>query len=554
MCRWNNCGQTFQTAESLYEHLCERHVGRKSTNNLSLTCQWNQCRTTTVKRDHITSHIRVHVPLKPHKCEFCGKSFKRPQDLKKHVKTHADDSVLGQGRTDQSGSPYRAPPGRGPTNGYYEHHGHMRANAPAFPTQTGPANYYGGAPPASSNYLFMSAPQPTYGTARGDFIGHAATNGFSAGQKRGPDGLDDFLGSVKRRTIAPTDYQQISRSLLPLHGIGAAIAAGGPVAVSVGGSVASPYMATTGPTVHAPMPALASIHAGHNPLAQNYVLPSLPTKKELVEISDVLEQWRATIYESQNGQNAILVQGNQAIDIRGSQSPPLAQGGDIGAAAATAATPAGPYSDGAGQVSSPLESVSSTGTPVMTPPSSALSFSSGHSPTPSSSSLSPQSRHSSINSVRYPSLPSVSSGFPGQTVTATLGPNFENNERQYQSGGNLQKPRPLMAPPRSAPLQDSSKMQLPKAGSPLGSRSPSTESDTSDARERDSAYETWQENMRTVEFLLQVVKDRIKNGMYMEEDRDAGRSPDAMEVDTPKKIETEARPEPSLYPTLRIGR
>ena len=49
------------------------------------------CRTTTVKRDHITSHIRVHVPLKPHKCDFCGKAFKRPQDLKKHVKTHADD-------------------------------------------------------------------------------------------------------------------------------------------------------------------------------------------------------------------------------------------------------------------------------------------------------------------------------------------------------------------------------------------------------------------------------------------------------------------------------
>lgn len=69
-------------------------MGRKSTNNLNLTCQWGSCRTTTVKRDHITSHIRVHVPLKPHKCEFCGKSFKRPQDLKKHVKTHADDSVI----------------------------------------------------------------------------------------------------------------------------------------------------------------------------------------------------------------------------------------------------------------------------------------------------------------------------------------------------------------------------------------------------------------------------------------------------------------------------
>lgn len=95
-------------------------MGRKSTNNLNLTCQWGQCRTTTVKRDHITSHIRVHVPLKPHKCEFCGKSFKRPQDLKKHVKvstsrdlptgsthadaplqTHADDSTLARSPQDQ---------------------------------------------------------------------------------------------------------------------------------------------------------------------------------------------------------------------------------------------------------------------------------------------------------------------------------------------------------------------------------------------------------------------------------------------------------------------
>lgn len=90
ICRWNNCLEKFNTAETLYEHICEKHVGRKSTNNLNLTCQWNQCRTTTVKRDHITSHIRVHVPLKPHKCDFCGKSFKRPQDLKKHVKVSFD--------------------------------------------------------------------------------------------------------------------------------------------------------------------------------------------------------------------------------------------------------------------------------------------------------------------------------------------------------------------------------------------------------------------------------------------------------------------------------
>lgn len=85
-CQWDKCSERCTSAEALFEHICEKHVGRKSTNNLNLTCGWNSCRTTTVKRDHITSHIRVHVPLKPHKCDFCGKAFKRPQDLKKHVK------------------------------------------------------------------------------------------------------------------------------------------------------------------------------------------------------------------------------------------------------------------------------------------------------------------------------------------------------------------------------------------------------------------------------------------------------------------------------------
>ncbi|KIP11794.1 hypothetical protein PHLGIDRAFT_44970, partial [Phlebiopsis gigantea 11061_1 CR5-6] len=69
-------------------HLCNDHVGRKSTGNLCLTCRWRDCNTTCAKRDHITSHLRVHTPLKPHVCEVCNKPFKRPQDLKKHEKIH----------------------------------------------------------------------------------------------------------------------------------------------------------------------------------------------------------------------------------------------------------------------------------------------------------------------------------------------------------------------------------------------------------------------------------------------------------------------------------
>ncbi|RIB30829.1 hypothetical protein C2G38_1898338, partial [Gigaspora rosea] len=74
--------------ETLYKHLSVEHVGRKSTGNLCLECHWDDCDIKTTKRDHITSHIRVHVPLKPHVCEACKKAFKRPQDLKKHKKTH----------------------------------------------------------------------------------------------------------------------------------------------------------------------------------------------------------------------------------------------------------------------------------------------------------------------------------------------------------------------------------------------------------------------------------------------------------------------------------
>ncbi|KAI0964444.1 hypothetical protein AcW1_001260 [Taiwanofungus camphoratus] len=90
-CQWVNCSKVFADPEALYNHLCNDHIGRKSTGNLCLTCKWKDCGTSCAKRDHITSHLRVHTPLKPHVCMICKKPFKRPQDLKKHEKIHTEE-------------------------------------------------------------------------------------------------------------------------------------------------------------------------------------------------------------------------------------------------------------------------------------------------------------------------------------------------------------------------------------------------------------------------------------------------------------------------------
>ncbi|KAG0002668.1 hypothetical protein BGZ80_009363 [Entomortierella chlamydospora] len=104
ICQWDSCLRNFDDAEMLYEHLKDDHVGRKAHHNLCLTCRWDKCAVATfAKRDHITSHLRVHVPSKPHQCGICKKSFKRPQDLKKHEKTHQDDINISNTTISSSG-------------------------------------------------------------------------------------------------------------------------------------------------------------------------------------------------------------------------------------------------------------------------------------------------------------------------------------------------------------------------------------------------------------------------------------------------------------------
>lgn len=50
-------------------------LGRKSAGTLSLECKWTGCQARASKRDHLTSHCRVHIALKPHVCPVSNDSI-----------------------------------------------------------------------------------------------------------------------------------------------------------------------------------------------------------------------------------------------------------------------------------------------------------------------------------------------------------------------------------------------------------------------------------------------------------------------------------------------
>ncbi|KAI9679834.1 MAG: hypothetical protein M1817_004848 [Caeruleum heppii] len=582
-CQWNGCTERCRTAELLYDHICEQHVGRKSTNNLNLTCAWGTCRTTTVKRDHITSHIRVHVPLKPHKCDFCGKSFKRPQDLKKHVKTHADDSVILRSPEpvqDQVFPSYRLENGKGSAintdlqalaataTGYYDTPSHPRGAAQQYAQSThhGNTSYYGSV-----------QHQPSYGP-----VYYAVSQGADLGQggsldsrKRGFSALNDFFGDVKRRQIDPTSYSDVGQRLMALQGL--------PIP-STGGALAD-YSSTS---------ALADVGGhGTSVLPHHYALPPMPnlrTKNDLMNIDQFLDQMQSTVYESSNHLAAAGVaqpgvhSAHGSLGFRQSRSPPSAPYPTSQTASSHASTTT---------ASAPLmvatSSSSTGGTPALTPPSSTLSHVSAHSPTHG---LSPAGR---ISTAGYPTLPAVTmstdmtSGYHGASLTApasVLGTAFDNDQRRRYSGGILQKaaqPPPsdemdvlpdgpsstkqpsrpssrdresLTPKPDDVDRMDTAIIDPALTDSHIPPPSPSL-SDIENARDR--AEETWVENIRLIEHLRRFIQDRLDQREYDEEDEehmnDADHQPKEEETmkDVAHEDEISRIAPPAGKENLRIG-
>ncbi|KAI3177022.1 transcriptional regulator family: C2H2 zinc finger [Penicillium roqueforti] len=424
-CQWVGCTEKSPNAESLYEHVCERHVGRKSTNNLNLTCQWGTCNTTTVKRDHITSHIRVHVPLKPHKCDFCGKAFKRPQDLKKHVKTHADDSEI---RSPEPGMKHpdmmfpQNPKGYAAATHYFESPingiNGQYSHAP-------PPQYYQPHPPPQ-------APNPhSYGN-----VYYALSQGQEGGhpydRKRGYDALNEFFGDLKRRQFDPNSYAAVGQRLLGLQALQLPFLNGPvpeyqqmPASVAVGGGGGYSPGGSQAPGYHLPP------------------MSNVRTKNDLINIDQFLEQMQNTIYESDENVAAAGIAQPGAhyvhggMNYRATHSPPTQLPPSHVTATSSAPMAASAHSP-------------SVGTPALTPPSSAQSYTSNRSPISMHHAHRVSPPHESGPGM-YPRLPSatvadsMAAGYPtasGAAPPSTLSGAYDHDDRRRYTGGTLQRARP----------------------------------------------------------------------------------------------------------------
>lgn len=450
------------------------------------------------------------MPLKPHKCDFCGKAFKRPQDLKKHVKTHADDSMLGSGRSPDIG------PGARPTNNHY---GLDNKQAGAYyPAHMGQGPDYG-AHGQSQYYQPQQSHPSQYGGVYYPIstANQAAAEPTFENRKRGYDALSSFFNDIRSSRVNPRDYNNFSQRLFDLQ------------------TLQLPEIIPAQVPAYQPVSSLTGGYGGHghdDPI-QSYSLPpmgNVKSRSDLTSIDQLLAQMQSTIYENESSISAAGVgqPGSHFIPYRASDSPP-----GVSMAPSHATVPASAYTRGhhTNSISSTADSVHS-GTPALTPPSSAQSYTSGGSPMPSNQGISP------TGAGMYPTLPTSSGMDYGVNTSAappsTLGSVFDNDDRRRYSGGTLQRARP---PPRrgSGDAMDISSegsatppaSARPKKASPSDNvidpslegppatpraveealKSPaSTSTAAANEEKQDQKYSAWLENMRLIEYLRDLVK------------------------------------------------
>ena len=388
--------------------------------------------------------------------------------------------------------------------GYYPDNQMGHGGAYPHPGVAGPAAYYNsGPPPPGSSYgpVYYAVNQPPGGMDAQ----------LESKKRAAVEALNDFFGDVKRRNIDPRVYYDVSQRLAALqpHQL--------PLLTGYGmGDVGVPDYQQT----------LVAA-------AQNYhamPLSSLRTKADLVSVDQYLDQLQATIYDSANqaaatGVNQASTNNRQSAHLTG--TAPLAQ----------------------------MTSSTAADTSNLNPSSSIYNSAQSSNTVEASQTLSPGSR-----SNVYPNLPNVSSVSDNGYVSANGVPtsatatSFADTSRRFSGVDDNNQ---AMVMPMTMAMSANSSAAANKrpesrrvsdqhglrqgvkqiALSPLAVdpslRSPTQQSESSTAGGAGGAnvsgnasggtggenvnereQETWVENMRTIEFLRQLVKDRLERGEF----------------------------------------
>merc|ERR1711939_543228 len=462
-----------------------------------------------------------------------GKAFKRPQDLKKHVKTHADDSVIMRSPEPNGGA--RQPQGMPQVPQTYY--------APALPPQDYAGQHHGN-PYYQTHPQVQTGQHPGYGPVTYyNAPAPQATYDYET-RKRGYDALDAFFGQVKRREFDPMQYQAVSRRLFELQGL----------------QLPQIIPSTLGVPAYQPVSVGGGSYESNDPI-QAYSLPPMgnaKTRGDLTSIDQILEQMQATIYENDThlGSSGVGQAGPGYVAYRTSNSPPGA------AQVPTGAAHSNPTALLQHQHQGSIASATDASTPGLTPPSSAQSYTSGQSPL--------QGHAAPTSSAMYPSLPSNASDTAYAAAnSATLSGMFDNDERRRYSGGMLQRAAPAkdkddmdivtdgsVTPPASAMNKQAKGKK--KAGSPEDSVidpalfAAEVGTPKSDSKDPEPG-EVWVQNMRLIEWMRDLIKKRLDTEQFDDDDKtvtpkaEGGLDHEMTGTDDPKHRSEEEQ----LYPVLR---
>ena len=379
------------------------------------------------------------------------------------------------------------------------------------------------------------------------------SNASYESRKRGFDTLNEFFGDAKRRNFDPSSYAEVGNRLLAFQGV--------QLPIPLGGGGMADY----------PAQSMVSTQSGgvYGPTASHgYALPPMPnlrTKSDLTAIDHILEQMSGSAYENAGSANASGVAhvGAQHIargmSLRHSNSPPA----------------------GLQLPSNHMSTASNHGsTPDLTPGSTVVSYSSGHSPRSeaSNSGMSPPM----IGTSMYPTLPATATSNPNMAPSSNLGTQFNHDIRRPHSGGTLQKAQPARgsvkvkheddaghddsmdvddAPASNAdtPISthnnvSSSKISKhnidPALAGGFGA-SESSDSPTPPAVASGEVDESWVENMRLLETMRAFVKGRLERGEWEDDDNNHNSHNVETSGGTVKNEEGEMGMGGGLYPVLR---